>query len=172
MGNYIQSHLYDTHTHTKRQCFRITLSTAISALEKAGYWQSCLSMIARTALSIVFLPTQDVFFSLPGSRKINGVMIRSLLKWPKKTMGFLAMVRKESPTNLGVKLPVFGPSCRMPDLHLKPSIAAYGAAMSACDAAAAWSNAISLLDEMLLLGAAVFVFKRENTGESDDYENV
>lgn len=67
---------------------------------------------------------------------------------------------------------VFGPSCRMPDLHLKPSIAAYGAAMSACDAAAAWSNAISLLDEMLLLGAAVFVFKRENTGESDDYENV
>jgi len=115
-------------------------------------------MIARTALSIVFLPAQDVFFSLPGSRKINGVMIRSLLKWPKKTMGFLAMVRKESPTNLGVKLPVFGPSCRMPDLHLKPSIAAYGAAMSACDAAAAWSNAISLLDEMLLLGAAVFVF--------------
>lgn len=76
----------------------------------------------------------------------------------QKDMGFLAMVRKESPTNLGVKLPVFGPSCRMPDLHLKPSIAAYGAAMSACDAAAAWSNAISLLDEMLLLGAAVFVF--------------
>lgn len=50
------------HTHTKRQCFRITLSTAISALEKAGYWQSCLSMIARTALSTAFLPTQDAFF--------------------------------------------------------------------------------------------------------------
>lgn len=163
MGNYLQSHLCSlkflmTHTHTKRQCFRITLSTAISALEKAGYWQSCLSMIARTALSMAFLPTQDVLFSLPGSRKINGVMIRSLLM-AQKNMGFLAVfVGKNHLHTLGVKLPVFGPSCRMPDLHLKPSIAAYGAAMSACDAAAAWSNAISLLDEMLLLGAAVFVF--------------
>ena len=34
-------------------------------------------------------------------------------------------------------------------------MAAYGAAMSACDAAAAWCNAISLLDEMLLLGKAL-----------------
>lgn len=41
---------------------------------------------------------------------------------------------------------------RMSEVALEPTIASYGAAMSACDAAAAWTFAMNLLDEMLFLG--------------------
>ena len=46
----------------------------------------------------------------------------------------------------------FCPRFRMSEVALEPTIASYGAAMSACDAAAAWTFAMNLLDEMLYLG--------------------
>ena len=45
---------------------------------------------------------------------------------------------------------------RMSEVALVPTIASYGAAMSACDAAAAWTFAMNLLDEMLFLDPTLF----------------
>ena len=46
----------------------------------------------------------------------------------------------------------------MMDIDLEPNLATYGAAMSACDLAAAWTSAISLVQDMLPLSFSANLF--------------